>query len=320
MFAINHLNISNNQQIFNSSSELTPEEITIKILSQLPVKNLGMARLVSAVWRTFIDTHFAEVSTRQFLFILHKYAIYHRSNEKVDILFRFAVKKLVTSDFDKALENYDCLEKSVNINWDCSLVKDTIEDLLKNADSKEKIVKLFDLFLKRKGKIESRSFIETIEPIIKRYFSIHASLKKEKPEVIEDNFKEALSYQKTFNDYFSSEVYLLMGLYLVDTYPELVKNPQFEGFAPQKEICFSDLTLIRIVKQFPFSIVLNYLLIVKYFTKNREEITDFFQLITTREEAIAFLDIGGRNVLKFVKDKEFNKHLNFLDLLNRLTY
>ena len=283
-----------------------PQELKIKIFSFLPVKTLVISRLVSPIWKTFIDTYFPEVFTHQFLSILQKYPI--ADQNKKNYLSQYAVKKIVANDFEKALE----LEKNLEGKF---RIVETLEDLVKNADSKEKILKLFDLFLKKKEELDSYHFIESIQPLIERYFSIHASsLKKEKQEVIADNFNEALCVLRIFS--IDPDTHLLIGLHLVDTYPEHVKNQQNGVFdsLKLKNNFFHYLTQ-RVVEKFSFSTFLNVLVIAKFFPEKYKQIPYFFERITTREDALALFRIGGRKAQKFIKCEEIYKHLNFFDLL-----
>jgi F-box domain len=305
MFALSNLlpSSTSGQQLIN----IPPHELKMKILSYLPVKTLAISRLVSPIWKTFVDTYFTEVPLRQFLVILQKCPIAH-PKEKSYFSY-FALTKIVKTNFEKALE----LEKNLIGQY---VVDEAIDDLVENADSKEKIFKLFNLL------IEGQSyyfFFQSIQPLIKRYFSILASLKKEQPETIVDNFNEALSVLKKF--YINQEVHLLIGLYLVETYPEHIKNQQDAVLdsLQLKDNCFYIVEARRVIQEFSFSKFLNFLVIAKFFSEKYEQSPYFFEMITTREDALAFLRIGGTNVQKFVKHKQIYKHLNFFDLLQAAT-
>ncbi len=284
-----------------------PQELKIKIFSFLPVKTLVISRLVSPIWKTFIDTYFTEVFTHQFLSILQKYPI--ADQNKKNYLSQYAVKKIVANDFEKALELGKNLEDKFRI-------VETLEDLVKNADSKEKILKLFDLFFKKKEQLGSYHFIESIQPLIKRYFSIHASLiKEEKQEVIADNFNESLSVLKKFS--IEPDIHLMIGLHLVETYPEHVKNQQNAVLDSLKldNDFLRYLNSQRVVKEFSFSTFLNFLVIAKFFPEKYKQIPYLLDRITTREDALALFRVGGRKARKLIKCEEIYKHLNFFDLL-----
>ncbi len=123
------------QQVFD-----LPHELKIKIFRFLPVKTLAISQLVSPIWRTFINTYFPkEIGSHQFCSILQNYPIADRGYK--NHFLQFAVRQIVANDFEKALELEKNLESCPSI-----MIERALDDFVKYADSKEKILKIFDLF------------------------------------------------------------------------------------------------------------------------------------------------------------------------------
>ncbi len=144
--------------------------------------------------------------------------------------------------------------------------------------------------------------------------------------MIADHFNEALSVLKKFH--INQTAHLLIGLHLVDTYPEHAQSQQNAVFESLqlKDDCFEYFEARNMVEKFSFSTFLNFLLIAKFFPliakffpKKYGGIPYFLQKITNREEALAVLAIDKENVQRFIKYKEIYNHLNFFDLLREAT-
>lgn len=295
-------------------TEIPIADLTKKILSLIPIKQLATLRLTARPWIVFIDTHFSIISTYQYVFHLQKHTFFE--NDRINnfnaknYLSAAAIYSVASSDFDYALTLAQNMAGT-------PLLPEVCKKLCAYADTRERLLKLIDFVVCRQGNL-CRSDYGFIYSIIKKYFSVVNSLDKENRVVQGEAFQEALALLIKYK--LHNNVHILIGLWIVETFPYYVKNqPELIGNA--LETSCRRQNIVWCGADFSFQTFLNFLIVACLFPEQWHEIPYVFERISSRNEALYVLKEAKGFASKIIiyENKVFEQ-LTLLDLLREAAF